>query len=210
MPKDVSGKTTAVGNALAGMCAGVAESVLVLTPGENLKTRLIEDRAGAHVYRWSTHAIRDIMRHEWPSSFFRGVWPVTLKQSSNAMVRFTSYNYLSTHLKPLVGGPTSAVAGAMAGVITVYCTMPFDNLKTQLQSRQGNGMYTSSWDCARKLVQRGGVKMLWKGTTPRLVRLSVGLPSNCLISTRANMKARFLERSLSPYTNRWCSWSEHQ
>ena len=46
---------------LAGICAVVAESMLVLTPGENLKTRLIEDRAGAHVYRLSLHAIREIL-----------------------------------------------------------------------------------------------------------------------------------------------------
>ncbi|KAF2622141.1 mitochondrial carrier [Macroventuria anomochaeta] len=173
MPRDVSGNTTVSGNMLAGICAGVAESVLVLTPGENLKTRLIEDRAGAHTYRSSTQAIHDILRNEGPLNFYRGVWPVTLKQSSNAMVRFTSYNCLSASLQDIVGGPTSAVAGALAGVITVYCTMPFDNLKTQLQSRQGYGMYTGSWDCARKLVQRGGVLTLWRGTTPRLVRLSV-------------------------------------
>lgn len=163
---------------LSGVCAGVAESVAVLTPGENLKTRLIEDRAGRQIYRSSTHAIREILRTEGPLSFFRGVWPVTLKQSSNAMVRFTSYNYLSAQLKPIVGGPTSAVAGALAGVITVYCTMPFDNLKTQLQSSQGKSMYTGSWDCAQKLVQHGGVPMLWKGTTPRLVRLSVSRPNS--------------------------------
>jgi len=173
MRKDASGNTTIGGDMMAGICAGVAESILVLTPGENLKTRLIEDRAGPNVYGSSTHAIRDILKNEGPLSFFRGLWPVTLKQSSNAMVRFSSYNYLSRTLKDTIGGSTSAVAGALAGVITVYCTMPFDNLKTQLQSRQGHSEYTSSWDCARKLVRRGGVSTLWKGTTPRLVRLSV-------------------------------------
>lgn len=173
MRKDASGNATIGGDMMAGICAGVAESILVLTPGENLKTRLIEDRAGPNVYRSSTHAIRDILKNEGLLSFFRGVWPVTLKQSSNAMVRFSSYNYLSRTLKDTIGNSTSAVAGALAGIITVYCTMPFDNLKTQLQSRQGNSEYTSSWDCARKLVQRGGVSTLWKGTTPRLVRLSV-------------------------------------
>lgn len=181
MRKDASGNTTIRGDMMAGICAGVAESVLVLTPGENLKTRLIEDRAGPHTYRSSTHAIREILRTEGSLSFFRGVWPVTLKQSSNAMVRFSSYNYLSRTLGDAIGGPTSTIAGALAGVITVYCTMPFDNLKTQMQSREGHGVYTSSWDCAWKLVQHGGISSLWKGTTPRLVRLSVGRSvCNCL------------------------------
>ncbi|KAJ8107845.1 hypothetical protein OPT61_g8584 [Boeremia exigua] len=186
MSKDDLGNTKIVGDMLAGTCAGVAESVLVLTPRENLKTRLIEDRTGPHAFRPSTHAIRDIMRNEGPRSLFRDVWPVTLNQSTNAMVRFSIYNYISRSLKPLkdiVGGPTSAVAGALAGVITIYCTMPFDILKTQIQSRHSNGTYTSSWDCAQKLVRRGGVTILWKGTTPRLVRLSCdgGIPAceNC-------------------------------
>ena len=176
MPKDHTGKTTVVGNLVAGMCAGVAESVAVLTPGENLKTRLIDDRAGARLYQSSTHAIRTIIANDGVSTFFRGVLPVTLKQSSNAMVRFTSYNQLAPVLQPTCGASTSVVAGALAGVITVYCTMPFDNIKTQMQSLEGSRMYSSSWDCAKKLVVNGGPRRLWKGTTPRLIRLSVCVP----------------------------------
>lgn len=173
MPKDASGNTTVFGNITAGLCAGVAESVLVLTPGENIKTRLIDAAAGARVYKSSTHVARSMFTVEGPSSFFRGVWPVTLKQSSNAMVRFTSYNLLSSALSPYMGASTSVGAGSLAGVITVYCTMPFDNVKTQLQSIAGRDMYKGSLDCARQLVQSGGFRLLWKGTTPRLVRLSV-------------------------------------
>ncbi|KAF2011516.1 mitochondrial carrier [Aaosphaeria arxii CBS 175.79] len=173
MPKGVKGKTTVSGSLAAGMCAGIAESVLVLTPGENLKTRLIDDRAGKQLYRSSGHAIKSIMAAEGPLSFFRGVCPVTLKQSSNAMVRFTSYDFLSSTLRPILGSSTSVAAGAMAGIITVYCTMPFDNVKTQLQGLEGQKMYNGSWDCAKQLVQDGGFRLLWKGTTPRLVRLSV-------------------------------------
>lgn len=128
---------------LAGSMAGVAESVIVLTPGENLKTRLIEDPAGAHIYRSSSDAIRSILRANGPMSFFRGVLPVTLKQSSNAMVRFTSYDYFSSSLSMAV-----PVAGALAA---------------------------GSWDCARKLIQHGDYPSLWTGTTPRLIRLSVGI-----------------------------------
>lgn len=176
MPHDKNGKTSVTGNLLAGLCAGVAESVAVLTPGENVKTRLIDDRASKRMYRSTTHAIRTMLVTEGVLSFFRGVWPVTLKQSSNAMVRFTTYNYLSANLTPMLGASTSVVAGVLAGVITVYCTMPFDNVKTQLQSIQGKQVYAGSWDCARKLIQRGGLGLLWKGTTPRLVRLSVSFP----------------------------------
>jgi len=178
MPKDQLGKTTVVGNLAAGMCAGVAESVAVLTPGENLKTRLIDDRAGARLYQSTTHAIRTIIANDGASTFFQGVLPVMLKQSSNAMVRFTSYNQLAPMLQSTCGSSTSVVAGALAGIITVYCTMPFDNIKTQMQSLAGSRMYSSTWDCAKNLVVNGGPRRLWKGTTPRLIRLSVCIPQN--------------------------------
>jgi solute carrier family 25 citrate transporter 1 len=195
MPKDTSGRTTVFGNIIAGLCAGVAESILVLTPGENIKTRLIDDVAGARVYRSTPHAVRSMHTVEGPSGFFRGVWPVTLKQSSNAMVRFTSYNLLSAALNPYMGASTSVAAGSLAGVITVYCTMPFDNVKTQLQSIAGRDMYNGSVDCARQLVQRGGLGLLWKGTTPRLVRLSVSTPDSLLILPAAE----YFRRCLVPY-----------
>ncbi|KAL2202215.1 mitochondrial carrier [Sarocladium strictum] len=173
MPKDVNGKTTILGNILAGLSAGVAESIIVLTPGENVKTRLIDDAAGARQFKSSTSAFRHMLQTEGPKSFFRGVWPVTLKQSSNAMVRFTSYNSLSSALSPYLGASTSIGAGSLAGVITVYCTMPFDNVKTQMQSIAGQRLYKGSFDCAQQLVRQAGLGILWKGTTPRLVRLSV-------------------------------------
>lgn len=180
LPKDARGKVSTMGTLISGLAAGVAESVVVLTPGETIKTKMIDDRAGSRLYSSTGHAIKTIMRTEGPIGFYRGVWPVTLKQSANAMVRFTTYSSLFDLIKPRLeaykmGGSASAIAGAMAGIVTVYCTMPFDNIKTQLQSIEGKRLYRGSWDCTRQLVAREGARRLWKGTTPRLVRLSVGL-----------------------------------
>jgi solute carrier family 25 citrate transporter 1 len=175
-PKDANGKIPVIGTLTAGLAAGVAESFAVLTPGETIKTKMIQDRAGARVFRSTGHAVESILATEGPLGFYRGVWPVAMKQSANAMVRFTSYSILLEKLKPILskqGLPTSAIAGSLAGAITVYCTMPFDSVKTQLQSVEGKQMYKGTWDCVRKLVASGGVRSLWKGTTPRLVRLSV-------------------------------------
>jgi solute carrier family 25 citrate transporter 1 len=177
-----TGKTPVIGTPTAGLTAGFAESFAVLTPGETIKTKLIQDRAGARTFRSTGHAIQTILATEGPFEFYRGVWPVAMKQSANAMVRFTSYSFLLEKLKLTLakyGLPTSAIAGSLAGAITVYCTMLFDSVKTQLQSIEGKQMYTGMWDCVRKMVSGGGVGILWKGTTPRLVRLSVSasLPS---------------------------------
>lgn len=182
MPTDKSGKVTPLGNMGAGLVAGVAEAVAVVTPGETIKTKMIDDRAGPKLYRSTTHGIVSIVKKDGLPGLYRGVVPVTLKQSANSMVRFTSYNIFLGQMEalklPVSDGLRKSVntvtAGALAGVVTVYATMPFDSIKTRLQAIDGHQRYRGSLDCFRSVVTQEGVSALWRGTTPRLVRLSVG------------------------------------
>ncbi|THX60009.1 hypothetical protein D6D06_01566 [Aureobasidium pullulans] len=71
-----------------------------------------------------------------------------------------------------MGGTTATlVAGAGSGVLTVYASMPFDNIKTKMQSI-GN-THTRMIRCAMHMAKTEGVKVFWKATTPRLVRLTL-------------------------------------
>ncbi|OKL56922.1 hypothetical protein UA08_07869 [Talaromyces atroroseus] len=176
------GKVTPLGNLLAGVLAGVAESILVVTPGETLKTKIIDDQG--RQYKSAGHAVRSVVASEGIAGLYRGVAPVTLKQSANAMVRFTSYNLLLSQLQAWGsrGGPdgtlsktNTVIAGALAGVVTVYATMPFDTLKTRLQAIDGRQRYSGTFDCLKSIMSNEGATVLWRGTTPRLARLSVGL-----------------------------------
>lgn len=175
MPTDTKGKVTPLGNMAAGLLAGMAEAVVVVTPGETIKTKMIDDRAGPKLYRSTTHGIVTIVGKEGLPGLYRGVVPVTLKQSANAMVRFTSYNILLGQMQALElpKSVCTVAAGAMAGVVTVYATMPFDSIKTRLQAVDGNQRYRGSLDCLRSVMTEEGISALWRGTTPRLVRLSV-------------------------------------
>lgn len=49
--------------------------------------------------------------------------------------------------------------------------MPFDNVKTRMQSVGGG--YTGMLDCAAKTLKRDGIGAFWRGTSPRLVRMTV-------------------------------------
>lgn len=175
MPTDTKGKVTPLGNMGAALVAGVAEAVVVVTPGETIKTKMIDDRAGSKLYKSTGHGIISIFRKEGLPGLYRGVVPVTLKQSANAMVRFTSYNIFLGQMEAtsLPKSVSTVVAGAMAGIVTVYATMPFDSVKTRLQAIDGNQRYRGSLDCFRSVITQEGVSALWRGTTPRLVRLSV-------------------------------------
>ncbi|KAM5347537.1 hypothetical protein ACJ41O_007361 [Fusarium nematophilum] len=165
-------------NMLAGVAAGVAESITVVTPGESIKTKIVEDGAGARRFTSTRHVIWSTATTEGIRGFYRGVVPVTMKQGSNALVRFTSYHAILDIIEPRLrqsgsGGFAAPIAGASAGVVTVYATMPFDTIKTRMQGlrtaqdRRGTLHYLAS------ITREAGIGGLWKGTTPRLVRLSV-------------------------------------
>lgn len=160
---DASGKATPLGNMSAGMITGVVESVVVVTPGETLKTKIIDidDRTGSKLYRSASHAVRMIVATEGLQGLYHGVVPVTPKQSANAMVRFTSYNLFLDYLKFLslrysqLQPVTTVVVGAMAGAVIVYATMPFDTIKTRLQAIDGLQRYKGPLDCMRSVVVNG-------------------------------------------------------
>lgn len=67
--------------------------------------------------------------------------------------------------------------GVIAGIITVYTTMPFDTVKTRMQSLQAKSQYKSTFDCAAKIAKYEGIRAFWSGSTARLGRLMVR-PSN--------------------------------
>lgn len=46
---------------VAGLAAGVAESVTFVTPGENLKTKLVQDAAGIRQFTSNSQALRYIV-----------------------------------------------------------------------------------------------------------------------------------------------------
>jgi solute carrier family 25 (mitochondrial citrate transporter), member 1 len=107
-----------------------------------------------------------------------------MRQGANSAVRFSSYSSLKSFVqKPgqSVSGPTTFAIGAAAGVITVYCTMPFEYarvpsnpgggglnffflpccsfsvIKTRMQSLDARQNYRNSAHCAYRIVTEEGV-----------------------------------------------------
>jgi solute carrier family 25 citrate transporter 1 len=116
-----------------------------------------------------------------------------MRQGANSAVRFSSYSSLKSFVqKPgqPVTGPTTFAIGAAAGIITVYCTMPFEYvpgnpffvgeekrsdgyfppfsvIKTRMQSLEARQNYRNSAHCAYRIFTEEGV-----------------LRSGCLLSLR--------------------------
>lgn len=175
-----TGKPAASSTMLAGVAAGVAESVTVVTPGESIKTRMVQNRSVGEAATSTSHVVRGIVSTNGIAGLWRGVAPVSMKQGSNALIRFTSYATILDLIRPpleKMGAPgaSPAIAGAAAGIVTVFGTMPFDVLKTRMQSQKRVGVNRGLRQCLADILTESGVKGLWKGTTPRLVRLSVSV-----------------------------------
>lgn len=101
------------------------------------------------------------------------------RQGANSAVRFGVYSSLNDVVKSRLAPGTPVPAaytfgiGAIAGIITVYTTMPLDVVKTKMQALNAKQLYGGVVDCAWKVFKNEGVLSFWKGATPRLARLTV-------------------------------------
>ncbi|KAF8637153.1 hypothetical protein AX17_003057 [Amanita inopinata Kibby_2008] len=178
MLADPQGKVSAPRSLLAGLGAGMMEAIFAVTPSETIKTKLIDDaKRPDPQYRGLIHGTTCIVRQEGLRGIYRGLFPVMMRQGANSAVRFTTY----TTLKQFVQGASrpgqqlpSAITfgiGAIAGLVTVYTTMPLDVIKTRMQSLEARAQYRNTFHCAYRIFTEEGILRFWTGTTPRLTRL---------------------------------------
>ncbi|KAL0936833.1 mitochondrial tricarboxylate transporter [Colletotrichum truncatum] len=166
-------------NVVSGLSAGVAESIAVVTPGEAIKTKMIHDASssgGRFANRGLVGAVGVLVREEGVRGLWSGLTPVLCKQGTNSAVRFTTFAMLQERVAawwPSLDGSVGStlILGGISGVFTVYASMPFDNIKTRMQAVDAK--YKSMLDCAAHLVRNDGVLAFWRGTSPRLVRLTL-------------------------------------
>lgn len=165
---------------VAGTISGATEALTVVTPTETIKTKLIHDSLKPQPqYKGMIHGSKAIMQEEGFSGIYRGASAVVARQAANSGVRLSTYTLLKESTPGLFGVNdvkdlpwyANFMNGAIAGIVTVYSTMPLDVVKTKMQSLDAKKHYSSSIDCLFKIVKSENVFALWKGTTPRLARL---------------------------------------
>ncbi|KAF2011749.1 mitochondrial tricarboxylate transporter-like protein [Aaosphaeria arxii CBS 175.79] len=175
---DADGNVSGPANVIAGFGAGATESLLAVTPFESIKTQLIDDRKSAKPrMRGFLHGSKVIAQEKGIRGFFQGFLPTTARQAANSAVRFSSYTALRQMAQSYVapGEKLGAIStfgiGGVAGIITVYATMPLDTVKTRMQSIEARALYKNSFHCAAKMFREEGILTFWSGALPRLGRL---------------------------------------
>jgi len=154
------------------------EAIFAVTPSETIKTKLIDDQKRPQPrYHGLIHGTVNIVRDEGISGIYRGLFPVIMRQSANSAVRFSTYSTLKSFVqgnsRPGEQLPTSVTfgIGAVAGTVTVYATMPFDVIKTRMQTLEARQNYKNSFHCGYRIFTEEGVVRFWRGAVPRLGRL---------------------------------------
>ncbi|KAK5051933.1 hypothetical protein LTR84_002736 [Exophiala bonariae] len=168
-------------NALAGLAAGATESILVVTPGEALKTKIIHDQSAVGVSRLGlerlnlAQAAMRVAKMDGVRALWSGLGPVLCKQGTNSAVRFATFGWVLDNIRQtwkMDGVGATVMAGAVSGVVTTYASMPFDNIKTRMQSLDSTksvGMFRLAFS----MLRMEGPLVFWRATTPRLMRLTM-------------------------------------
>ena len=136
-------------NFLCGICAGAAEAVMVVTPQETLKTKLIHDKLSAEPkYRNLFHGIYSIVQAQGLGGIYKGVVPTLMKQSSNQGVRFVVFEDTKKALTNVIPYKVAVdlLSGAFAGFCSTMANNPVDVVKTKLQGIDSH-KYNGFADC---------------------------------------------------------------
>jgi len=132
--------------------------------------RIDDAKSSTRQYRGGLHALTVMVRQQGIGEVYRGLLSTTMKQSATSAVRMGSYNILNEFSKQKnlpQNSIVTFVSGAIAGIITVYATQPFDTIKTRSQSARGAGTV----EALRSVISEAGYRGLWSGSTMRLGRL---------------------------------------
>lgn len=160
---------------LSGALAGTTEALLVVTPMETLKVKLIHDRFQP-VPKYSSlfNGISTIYASQGFKGIYMGPLPTVLRQSSNQAIRFTVYGEVKAKLDEI--GPNwpltlkTALSGAIAGAASVLGNNPIDVVKTNMQGLEAH-KYKSSLDCFVSIYKNEGLGGYYKGAGARLSRV---------------------------------------
>lgn len=177
---DKDGKLSGPRGVLAGLGAGLLESIVAVTPAEAIKTGKIDDKQSLKPkYQDGVRGTFRLINNLGFKGLYAGLIPVAMRQGANSAVRLGSYSKIKGALQdwsntprdqPLSSGLTFLL-GAFAGVVTVYTTMPIDTVKTRMQALDSSKQYNGTIDCFVKIFKNEGLMTFWKGATPRLGRL---------------------------------------
>jgi len=185
-----TGNVSQIATFTAGLGSGLTEAVLIVTPMEVCKIRMQSqyhsmadpDQLARRKYTNVIQTAFTIVREEGLSALYKGIVPTMLRQGCNQAVNFTCYQFFKKTVEEWQGGETkpwqNLVMGGISGGFGPAVNNPLDVVKTRVQKQviipgqppKYGGLFSS----VILIAKEEGVSALWKGLTPRLMRIMPG------------------------------------
>ncbi|KAF4461730.1 mitochondrial carrier [Fusarium albosuccineum] len=179
------------------ICGGIAgiTSVFFTYPLDIVRTRLsIQSASFAELGErpqklpgmWAT-LVHMYKTEGGMSALYRGIIPTVAGVAPYVGLNFMVYESVRKYLTPEGEQNPNAtrklLAGATSGAVAQTCTYPFDVLRRRFQINTMSGMgyqYKGITDAIRVIVMREGVKGLYKGIVPNLLKVAPSMASSWL------------------------------
>ncbi|KAH7865602.1 hypothetical protein Vadar_008779 [Vaccinium darrowii] len=183
-----TGKLSNSARLLSGFGAGVLEALVIVTPFEVVKIRLQQQKGLSPEllkYKGPIHCARLIIREEGLLGLWAGAAPTVMRNGTNQAAMFTAKNAFDVILWKKQEGDgkilqpwQSMISGFLAGTAGPVCTGPFDVVKTRLMAQSRSPSvelkYKGMVHAIRTIYKEEGLRALWKGLLPRLMRIPPG------------------------------------
>jgi solute carrier family 25 citrate transporter 1 len=176
-------------NIIGGSLAGTAEAIITW-PFENLKTQM--------QFQGNQQTIRQtatlIYKNGGLMSFYRGLSPVLFFNIPKVISRFYAYDYAKNYLqrKNIKGNTNIIMSGLFAGFVeSTLITVPSETIKTKMIKKPELSV--------RNIIKQEGLKGLYQGYTPTLIRQSINQSSRFLFYQHYKDYITQKNKQFSPY-----------
>lgn len=173
-------------------------TTIVMTPGDRIKCILqvqgqaVESGAAMKRYSGPVDVVKGLYREGGIASLYKGTVATLWRDVPGSVAYFGAYELFKRALTPEGSTPAQLnpgavlVGGGMAGIANWMVSLPFDTIKSRLQTAP-EGTYTGMLDVARKTIAQSGVSGLFRGLGPAMLR---AFPANaaCFMGMEVSMK----------------------
>ena len=165
---------------LAGTSAGIV-SVLVCHPLDTIRVRLQTAPAGR--FTGVTDVVKQTIKGEGVTALYKGITSPLTAQGIQKATMFFSFGAAKRYLTDASSGPLPLwklyLCGSVAGMSNALVANPFElvrnRLQVQYQRNIASSQYKGPFDCARQMVATSGVRSLWLGLGPMILRDAPGV-----------------------------------